>query len=93
MINQLQKIFHHNKNFTFYLKFHPKSKNKEISKYRKFTIIKPKSNIKFDQLVLSQSSTMIYKLINSRKKFNILKLNTISSLLPKLVEKKLKYLR
>ena len=93
MINQLQKIFHHNKNFTFYLKFHPKSKNKEISKYRKFTIIKPKSNIKFDQLVLSQSSTMIYKLINSRKKFNILKLNTISSLLPKLVEKKVKYLR
>lgn len=91
MIHQLRKINHYNKNFKFHLKFHPKSKRKEITK-GEFNIIKSKNNIKFDRMILSQSSTMVYKLVNSRQKFNILRIDTISSLLPKLIEKKVKYL-
>ena len=93
MIDQLRKVNYHNKNLKFHLKFHPKSKKKEITKIREFNIIKSRSNLKFDRMVLSQSSTMIYKLINSREKFNVLRINTISSLLPKLIEKKLNYLK
>lgn len=93
MINQLQKISCINKNFRFHIKFHPKSKKKEITNIRKFNIVKPKSNIKFDQIVFSQSSTMIYKFVHSGQKFNILRINTISSLLPKFIEKKVKYLK
>ena len=92
MIDQLHKINHYNKNFKFYLKFHPKSKKKEITENEKFNIIKSKNKIKFDFIVLSQSSTMIYRLINSTQKFYILRINTVSSLLPKLIEKKVKYL-
>ena len=92
MIDQLHKINQCNKSFKFYLKFHPKSKKKEIIENEKFNVIKSKNNIKFDRVVLSQSSTMIYKLINSKQKFYILRINTVSSLLPKLIEEKVKYL-
>ena len=92
MIDQLHKINNYNKNLKFYLKFHPKSKKKEITEIEKFNIIKSKNNIKFDRIVLSQSSTMLYKLINLGQKFYILRINTVSSLLPKLIEKKVNYL-
>jgi len=92
MIDQLHKINHYNKSFKFYLKYHPKSKKKEMKDNEKFNVIKSKNNIKFDSIVLSQSSTMIYKLINSKQKFYILRINTVSSLLPKLIEEKVKYL-
>ena len=92
MIDQLHKINHYKKRFKFYLKFHPKSKKKEITENDYFNVIKSKDNIKFDRIVLSQSSTMIYRLINSKQKFYILRINTVSSLLPKLIEEKVKYL-
>ena len=92
MIDQLDKINHYNKNFKFHLKLHPKSKRKEVTKIGDFNIIQSKNNIKFDRMILSQSSTMIYKLLNSKNKFNILRINTVSSLLTKSIEKKVKYL-
>tara|TARA_E500000178_G_scaffold354824_1_gene425246 strand:+ start:1546 stop:3120 length:1575 start_codon:yes stop_codon:yes gene_type:complete len=93
MLDQLQRINYHNKNLKFYLKFHPKSKKKEITKYGEFNVINLKNNIKFDYMILSQTSSLIYNFAKMKDRFYILRINTISNLLPKEIEKKIKYFK
>ena len=92
MINKLFDICKLKKEYIFLLKFHPKSKNEFKLVNKNIKVINNINNIKFGGIILSQTSTLVYDMINVNLRFKLLKMNNKINLLTDKIQKRVKYI-
>ncbi len=92
MINNLIKIVRLKNNYIFFIKFHPKNKNEFKLNIKHIKLINNIHNIKFGHIILSQTSTLVYDMINSKKAFKLIKMTNKINLLANNIHEKIKYI-
>lgn len=92
MINKLFDICKLKKEYIFLLKFHPKNKNELKLTNKNIKVINNINNIKFGSIILSQTSTLVYDMINVNLRFKLLKMNNKINLLTDKIQKRVKYI-
>ena len=92
MINKLFDICKLKKEYIFLLKFHPKNKNELKLTNKNIKVINNINNIKFGGIILSQTSTLVYDMINDNLLFKLLKMNNKINLLTDKIQKRVKYI-
>ncbi len=92
MINKLFDICKLKKEYIFLLKFHPKSKNEFKLTNKNIKVINNINNIRFGSIILSQTSTLVYDMINHNLLFKLLKMNNKINLLTEKIQNRVKYI-